>query len=324
MATAKNTDLEPYLQILRSLVPSAQYVAVHGLDGATLACSDAHPPAGVIECVNSILTQLRRSPGGRHLDARLLVDGGLTYVLAIRHKTGVPVGVAIIKCEPAVSLSDTPAVEAMLQTTCAALALLARDLTPQTNSTDATASMEVTRLQFNEAAAVDISDTDIETLAKRAGAAAASIYIPAAGVEQMSGYPGASAADLQQLRRVTLKHLFPEVSRTGAPMIVNKIRETAAAELVQSRILCVPLKRRDLVVGMITIFNPRAARAFAKDDESLLRRLAKALFTPLQEAYDESTGLLTRQAFEHKAQALALAFGQRFTRVVVRVSLHLS
>ncbi|MEP7007112.1 MAG: hypothetical protein ABI810_14100 [Sphingomonas bacterium] len=34
--------------------------------------------------------------------------------------------------------------------------------------------------------------------------------------------------------------------------------------------------------------------------------------------------LLGPQTVEHEAQALALAFGQRFTRVVVRVSLHLS
>ncbi|MEO9131100.1 MAG: hypothetical protein ABI240_07830 [Sphingomonas sp.] len=34
--------------------------------------------------------------------------------------------------------------------------------------------------------------------------------------------------------------------------------------------------------------------------------------------------LLWPQAFEHETQALALAFGQRFTRVVIRVSLHLS
>ena len=302
MATAKNMDLEPYLQVMRSLVANARFVAVYGLDGATLASSDAHPSAGVVECVNSVLAQLRKSPDGRHIDSRLLVDGALTYVLAIRHKSGTPVGIAILKCEPANSLSDSPAVEMVLQPTQAALALLARDLTaPSSQATDATGSMEVSRLQFNAAAAGDIGDSDLQTLAKRANAAAASIYIPAAGVELMSAYPDASAEDLAQLRRVTLKHLFPEVIRTGAPMIVNKIRESAAAELVQSRILCVPLRRRDLVVGMITIFNPRQARAFAKDDESLLRRLAKALFTPLEDAYDEATGLLTRQAFEHKA-----------------------
>ena len=34
--------------------------------------------------------------------------------------------------------------------------------------------------------------------------------------------------------------------------------------------------------------------------------------------------LLWPQAVEHEAQTLALAFSQRFTRVVVRVSLHLS
>jgi len=305
MATAKNMDLEPYLQILQSLVANARWLGVYGLDGSLLASSDAQAPAGVKDCANSVLLQLRKARDGRHIDSRLLVDDSLTYVLAIRPVTGVPVGLALLLCEPANLLIDKPTVETLLRTTRSALTLLARELTPATpvagaiGTTGATASLEITRLQFNEAA--DFSEADLATLAKRANAAAASLHIPASGTELMSGYPGVSAADLAQLRRVTLQHLFPEIAKSGAPMIVNKIRETADSNLVPSRILCVPLKRRDLVVGMITIFNPRSTRPFAKDDESQLRRLAKALFTPMEAAFDEATGLLTRQAFELKA-----------------------
>jgi diguanylate cyclase (GGDEF)-like protein len=304
VATVKNMDLQPYLQILQSLVPNARCVAVFGLDGSLLVSSGAQPTEGLKDCANSVLLQLRKAPDGCHIDSRLLVDDALTYALAIRHVSGVPVGLAFLICEPANLLSDKPTVEKLLQSTRSVLTLLARDLAPAVPAavaTSETASTEIARPQFNETAAADVTEADLSTLAKRANAAAASIYIPAAGAELMSSYPGASAEHLAQLRRVTLKHLFPEIAKSGAPMIVNKIREAADSDLVQSRILCMPLKRCDLVVGMITIFNPRNARPFAKDDESLLRRLAKALFAPMETAYDEATGLLSRQAFEHKA-----------------------
>ena len=303
MANANLSDLEPYLLIIRSIATNARVVSVFGLDGSVLAGSDPQASAALSECVNSVIAQLRKAPAGRHDDSRLIVAGSLTYAVAIRRTDDVPVGVAILQCEPTEHLSDKPTVDAVLQSIRPVLSLLARELSAPTTATSAAESMEVTRLQADETTARDISMSDMENLAKRAEAACASVYIPASGVEIMTDYPGARTADLDQLRRVTIKHLFPEITKTATPMVVNKIREAANADLVPSRILCVPLKRRDLVVGMISIFNPRNARPFTKDDESLLRRLAKALFAPLESAYDEATGLLTRQAFEYKATA---------------------
>ena len=68
----------------------------------------------------------------------------------------------------------------------------------------------------------------------------------------------------------------------------------------------------------------QAGRFEAAGRAQLAHRLLKVAVDRVVRDTEFAPDLLWPQAFEHKAQALALAFGQRFTRVVVRVSLHLS
>jgi diguanylate cyclase (GGDEF)-like protein len=62
----------------------------------------------------------------------------------------------------------------------------------------------------------------------------------------------------------------------------------------------VPLKRHDLIVGVIAIANPLRAPAFDPRDSILLEQLAPTLYGIVGANYDEDTGLLTRQAFEEE------------------------
>jgi diguanylate cyclase (GGDEF)-like protein len=309
---ASLTGLEPYLQILNSLVPDARQILITARDGELLASMPAAPTPALRAAVDSVAAQLARKASAEFADVRLLVDGSAAFVLCIRDEQRVPLGLLALQCAPVASLSQAPATEVMVQSCAAFLALLARELSALALRRKASRPSETSlHLQWAadmvQAASADsqsglISEEMLTSLAARSNAAGALLYLPAAGLEIMVPPSGATITDLDQLRRITVQHLFAGISKQGAPMIVNKMREAANADLVPWRILCVPLTRGVITAGMIATFRPRTADAFTPHDENLLLKLSATLYQSVDSAYDEATGLLTRQAFEENAQ----------------------
>lgn len=151
-----------------------------------------------------------------------------------------------------------------------------------------------------------ISPESFEKLVRRSNLDGALLYLPTAGLETFQASAQTTEQDLDVLRRVMIHHLFANLSKSGAPVIVNKIREATSADIVPWRILCVPLVRGTVTVGMVAGFRPRTGEAFTPSDENLLQRLADELFGAVASSYDEATGLLSHQAFEENAlQCLA-------------------
>ena len=296
---ASKAMFEPYLQILNSLVPGARQMAIYGLDGEWLASAPAAPTSGLAACVESVLAQASKHPAGRLADARLLVDGAATYVLVVRGPAELPLGLIALQCEPAALLAETADAESVRLLAGAALSLLAREFAaPAPAQAWAT---DIAPVDAGDAHSGIINDASLKSLIQQCNVCAALLYLPACGLEVMVGPDAASAAEVEQLRRVTVQHLFPSISKAGAPMIANKIRESANADLVTYRILCVPLIRGSITVGLIAVYNPRSADPFTPHDENKLQRLASGLFKSVEAAYDDATGLLTRQAFEENA-----------------------
>ena len=306
---ASQTGLEPYLQILTSLIPDARQVLITARDGELLASMPAAPTPGLRSAVDSVAAQLSRQSNAEFADVRLLVDGAATYVLCLRDEQRKPLGLLALQCANVTSLSQAPATEVLLQSCSAFMALLARELAALSARREASAQPSETSLNLQWAAGLAeagqadsqsglISEDALKSLAVRSNAAGALLYLPAAGLEILVPPSGATSTDLEQLRRITVQHLFPGISRNGAPMIVNKMREAANSELVPWRMLLVPLTRGAITAGMIVIFRPRTGNSFTPHDENLLLRLSARLYQSVDSAYDEATGLLTRQAFE--------------------------
>ena len=307
---AAKARFEPYLQILSSLVPGARQTAIYGIDGQALACEPAIITPGLKSCVESVFTQLGKQGAGHHADVRLLVDGASTYVLIVRDGTDKPLGLLALQCEPAKLLSETADTESVRLLAAAALSLLEREFTSTASPKASAANDNSVNMQWAadvaEHSPADshsgvINDEMFRALMQRCNAAAALLYLPACGLEIMVAPEGAAASEVEQLRRVTVQHIFPSVAKSGAPMIANKIRESSNADLVPYRILCVPLIRGSITIGVIATFNARTGNSFTPHDENRLQRLASSLFKSVESAYDEATGLLTRQAFEESA-----------------------
>ncbi|MBS0612146.1 MAG: EAL domain-containing protein [Proteobacteria bacterium] len=302
---ASEPRFQPYLQILSSLVNQAKQIAIHGRDGELLASLPATPTAGLRSAVASVAVQLARHKGGQIADVRLLVDGSATYVLHVHDGAGEIQGLLALQCASARVISESPDIESIRSICAPALALLGREFDAIARKRPAGDDASLQQLEPEGSGSEPthglISEAMLDVLVKRSNLNGALLYLPAAGLEMLLAPAGTPQLELDQLRRVTVHHLFANLSKSGAPIIVNKIREASTSELVPWRILCVPLTRGSITVGMIAGLRPRTGEALTPSDENLLQRLADRLYGSVEASYDEATGLLSRQAFEDNA-----------------------
>lgn len=309
---ATEPRFEPHLQILGSLIPQANQIALHDLKGRLLAFAPATPTAALMAAVSSVAAQLSRLPAAQSPDARLLVEGRATFIIGVQDPAGQVRGLLALQCAPASGMPQGEELRAVQELCSPALALLGRELEGSAGRT--TAAHHQPPIPPDQAAKSDggepgnglISEAMFETVIRRSNLDGALLYLPTAGLEIFQTSAQTSAQDLDVLRRVMVHHLFANLSKSGAPLIVNKIREASSADIVPWRILCVPLVRGTVTVGMVAGFRPRTGEALTPSDENLLQRLADELFGAVASSYDEATGLLSHQAFEENAlQCLA-------------------
>ena len=295
------------MQILGSLVPQANRIALHDLKGRVLAFAPATPTAALTAAVASMAAQLAKSPAAQSPDARLLVEGRATFIIGVRDPAGQIQGLLALQCASASNMPQSQELQAMQALCNPALALLGRELEGHTgrkapeNDPPATAPKPAAGSHDGVPGNGLISPESFEKLVRRSNLDGALLYLPTAGLEIFQASAQITEQELDVLRRVMIHHLFANLSKSGAPVIVNKIREATSADIVPWRILCVPLVRGTVTVGMVAGFRPRTGEAFTPSDENLLQRLADELFGAVASSYDEATGLLSHQAFEENA-----------------------
>jgi len=309
---APEPRFEPHLQILGSLVPQANRIALHDLKGRLLAFAPATPTAALTAAVASMAAQLAKSPAAQSPDARLLVEGRATFIIGVRDPAGQIQGLLALQCASTSNMPQSQELRAMQELCNPALALLGRELegpagrNPPANGLPPTPPEQLAGPQETAPGNGLISPEMFEGLVRRSNLDGALLYLPTAGLEIFRASEQTSAQDLDVLRRVMIHHLFANLSKSGAPITVNKIREASSADIVPWRILCVPLIRGTVTVGMVAAFRPRTSEALTPSDENLLQHLADELFGTVASSYDEATGLLSHQAFEETAlQCLA-------------------
>ena len=300
---------ELHLQILGSLLSTARQIVLYSPDGEQLATQQGTPSSGLRAAVASVVAQLSRHATGQIADARLLVDEWVTYLIPLRNDTGRTAGILAVQCGASSADSPNPDIESIRQICAPVLSLLTRELlTNAARQVQLDAESSLCQLGADLEIGTEpgpgsglISESMVATLVRRSNMSGALLYLPAAGLSILHAPDGTTTRDREQLRRVTVQHLFANLSKTGEPLIVNKIREASTSDVVPWRILCVPLTRGSVTAGMVAAFRPRSGETLTPSDENLLQRLADRLFGAVESSYDESTGLLSRQAFEENA-----------------------
>jgi diguanylate cyclase (GGDEF)-like protein len=123
-------------------------------------------------------------------------------------------------------------------------------------------------------------------------------------------------AQVQALRELATKYLWPDVRGSRTTLILNKARIKGDESRLPFRVIATPIERRNSVVGVLVACRPNESVRFGQRDKRLSAKLAGRLLEMIEADYDETTGLLNRQAFE-AAIDRRLSVGPQIVRCLI-------
>ncbi len=307
-------DFGPYAQLLKTLLPRARGIYLYAPDGDLSWSADGADFHDLRPAIEELLEAAKRSAGAPS-GLRSMLDDAPAYAFLLRDELGAVLGVTAVVCRSLTRDGEIPTFESVERTLAPLLALTRRDLGQQR-------VIETGRFQIGDTQELewllDVTQLDapavggdplqgvLDAFATHAECDLAYLYVPGRRLERSVTRCSLAAGELDTLRGVVGRHLHKVAQLQQKTLIVNKVRETGAGELVPFRILCVPLVRRGQTLGVAVAFNRAQSRSFGTREARMLERVAPRLLEIIDVRIDGTTGLLTRHAFdEHVASLLA-------------------
>ena len=312
-------SMEPYAQLVRSLLPRAASVSLFDNTGKLLWSSVASANPELFAVVLQAIAHLDkdRDGAGQHC---ALHDDGPAYLFWLRDAAGGVAAIAAVVCNRPVSDVDVWPFSFVHEQLKPAMELLRRDLL-------ARASIDM----LNES--LNARDKDLELLLSVTGSP-----------PQMSG-----SDDLQMLLANAANHLkcvlagivvpdkgltlaFPDgqdrsiLARTQRqllaitqtrrdPLVINRIATQAGQVAIPYRILACPLRQGSgRTSGVLALFRKLEAPEFIGRDVHLADLVAHKIAASIETSYDTLSGLLTRAALEQRVKLMFAEAGARVQR----------
>lgn len=313
-----DTSFDPYGRLLRMLMPSLRGVVVHDGYAKLVWASDewdlSDEPQLINEAIANAVADSAQFPGvARTLDADRVV-----YAFAVRGEQIELLGIVSL----VVRLSGTqieprplqtvrqlvqPALECMRRELAlrAKLGLSERDL--NIKERDLELMMD---LSSNQTAASDADEFSqiLKTGLDRMDCALAALWVPDKNISVSLTQSGAPMSP-EALQRAQ-HHLTAWMQMQQRTIVINHISKVASDVAAPYKILACPIRHHSgRVMGVLALFNPPSAPDFDVQHTRVAEMLAKRSTSIIQAQYDSSTGLMTRQAFEHLASAVPAAEG---------------
>lgn len=308
MSPPSNELFVQYARVLRGLVPRARRVDFYSRDGAHVGNSTGSELTRLRPAVLQLLAKARDG-APRDAGVQLSIGGAVVYLLPVYGDDGAVLGVVSLACRPSRSGRPLAPAHEVAVVTASTVTELARTIVRQSEAASKLTAaesvqlkrlLEITQIQSGTAAGGDVIEAILAATVAHLDCDVAVLHIPGRGLERLHRRGSVELAGAKELNALTRTHLFKMAESRGECMIINRLRETPESPLVPYRILCVPLKHRGAVAGLVVAFGARARRPFDAKDAALLEQLSPRLRELVANTYDEQTGLLTRQAFEEQ------------------------
>lgn len=297
-----------YARVLRDLVPRARRVDFYSRDGVHVGNSTGSELTGLRPAVLELLAKARDG-ARRDAGVRLSLGGAVVYLLPVYGDDGAVLGAVSLACRPSRSGRPPAPAEEVAILTASTVSELGRTILRQTEAASRLAAaesaqlkrlLEITQIQSGTTAGGDVIEAILAATVAHLDCDVAVLHIPGRGLERLHRRGATELAGAKELNALTRSHLFQMAERRGEPLVINRLRETPESPLVPYRILCVPLRHRGAVAGLVVAFGSHARRPFDAKDAALLEQLSPRLQELVANTYDEQTGLLTRRAFEEQ------------------------
>jgi len=311
---AADASFDPYDRLLRMLMPSLRGVVVHdGYSNLVWSSDDwdfEDEPQVIKDAIANALSDSADFPGvARTIDADRVV-----YAFAVRGEHIDILGVvSLVARLPGTQLEPRPLVK-IRQLVQPALECLRRELTLRAKLGSSERDLGIRErdlelmMEISSNQSASVSDADefsliLKTGLDRMGCALAALWVPDKNVSvslTRSGQPMAPEA----LARAQ-HHLMAWMQLQQRTIVINHISKVASDVAAPYKILACPIRHHsERVMGVLALFNPPSAPDFDVAQTRVAEMLAKRSTVIIQAQYDNSTGLMTRQAFERQATNL--------------------
>jgi diguanylate cyclase (GGDEF)-like protein len=307
-------SFDPYGRLLRMLIPSLRGVAVHDGFANMIWVSDDWSVTAeqflVHDAIQNALTDGETYPAV----SQVLNDDLTSYSFALRGTGTELLGVVTLAVARSTAQASARPVGYVRPLVQPVLECLSRELILRTTLGSRERDLGVRErdielmLEMSSQKTAAVSDADefelvLKTGLEHMGCALAALWVPEKGIA-MSLTRSGQAMGAGVLRRAE-QHLIAWMKLQQRTIIVNRIAKAASDSAAPYKILACPIRHPSRrVMGVLALFNPPSAEDFDLHQTRIAELLAKRATFVIQSHYDQSTGLMTRHAFERQAQYL--------------------
>ncbi len=307
-------SFEPYVQLVRSLLPRATSVSLFDASGALRWSSETTTGPDLLHVVELAVGANGASPQGP--GQMQMLDGGVPlYIWWVRDDAEQLIGVVAVVCRPT-SDPDTenrsysfahsllrPVLE------CLRRDLVSRAAIDQLSRTVSSRDRDLELLLADGAADRPAGDgaDELKGILQQAiehiGATTAALIVPDKSIAMLRSSTQ-RPADTQLVARAH-RHLLSMAQIRREPVILNKLAPNSAMGVLPYKILSCALRSAGgKTMGVLALFREEAGEAFGDRDARLTEILARKAVGIIESSYDALSGLYTRPAFEQRVRAV--------------------
>ena len=329
-----DVDLLPFKKLAETLSPVPVTVSGFAVDGSRWFDAEPQrpPPRELPQWLSHFKDgNGRNDPGMSHRMGR-----SLTYVFPLRtlHSKEL-IGVLVLVAQGA--LYQLPPYEVVREKLEPMLDLLARELSApaaptaerepprdaQTMLLHAHGLTQTARVEPNaDAAALRAEDQPLDALLATAqrdtDCDIVVLFAPERGLTRFRSTGRFTTTDSVLIRNIVGSHLANAVRNRPVPLTVNKMRDQRSGKMVPYRFICASLRQGPKSIGTVVCVRRQDDEPFTGSHAAALEALMNPLTQQVVSHTDDTTGLLTRAAFELEAQRL-LAVDENVPHCIVHL-----
>jgi diguanylate cyclase (GGDEF)-like protein len=308
-------SFEPYVQLVRSLLPRATSVTLFDASGAMRWSSDTTTGPDFHNLVEDARTSGGPRPQGPGL-VRMLDVGQPVYLFWIRDEAEELIGIVAVMCKQQNGTAEAEAAEfsfkhALLRPVleCLRRDLLSRAAIDQLSRTVNSRDRDLELLLADGTADRPSGDgaDELKGILKQAiehvDCSTAALIVPDKSIAMLRSATN-RAADMQLVARAH-KQLLSMAQARREPVIINKLAPNSTIGILPYKILSCALRSgAGKTMGVLALFREDLGEAFGEREARLTEILARKAVSLIESSHDALSGLYTRPAFEQRVRAV--------------------
>ena len=312
---ASRDSFEPYVQLIRSLLPRASSVALFDIKGELRWSSETTTGPDLLDVVEDALNKARTAPDSAG-QLRVLAGNIPVYLYWLRDDSARLLAILAVVCRPTGEQDGDvrsfsfayallrPALECLRRDLMSRLAIDALNRTVTALDKD----LELLLADGSVAPTSKSDEADdlkgiLQQATEHLRCATAALIVPDKSIALARSRAG-RPPDTQLVARVH-RQLLSMAQMRREPLILNKLAPNSSLGNLPYRILACPLRSLSgRTMGVLALFRQEGSDEFTDRDARLGDILARKSVGIIESSYDALSGLYTRPAFEQRVRGV--------------------